>query len=76
MQIEHHPPAARGVASLMYVGDDEAVENAVSEPTGLEIGIVALGLTTALLTRGTLRTAGAAAAAVVALRHLARGAAR
>lgn len=47
MHIVHHKPAARGVSQLMYVGDDQAVENAVTAPTpmfrlGVVVGLVLL----------------------------------
>lgn len=69
MQIEHHPPAARGVSSLMYVGD-AALETAIAAPTSLEMGIGVIGLAVALLTKGTPRAAGAITAAVVGLRYM------
>lgn len=44
MRITHHKPAARGVNQLMYVGDDQAVENAVSVLTPVKIAVlVAVG---------------------------------
>jgi hypothetical protein len=71
MQIEHHGPAARGVATLMYVGDDgAAIDSVPPAPSGMEMGIGALGLGLALLAKGTPRALGAAAAAVVGLRYL------
>lgn len=69
MQIEYHKPAARGVATLMYVGDDQAVARAVAAPTPLEAALGALGLAAAVFGRGTVRTLGAAAAVIVALRY-------
>jgi hypothetical protein len=69
MQIEYHKPAARGVATLMYVGDDQAVERAVAAPNSLETALGALGLAAALFGRGTLRTLGAAAAVIVGVRY-------
>ncbi len=81
MQIEHHPPAARGVSSLMYVGDDEAVENAIVgyctlEPSMMEIGVGVAGLALYVFGKGTARTIGGATAGWVALRQIARKFAR
>ncbi len=69
MQIEYHKPAARGVATLMYVGDDQAVERAVAAPTPLEMGLGVLGVALALLGRGTLRGLGVATALVVGVKY-------
>lgn len=41
MQISYKPPADRGVTQLMYVGDDDAVENAISAGTKQKIMFVA-----------------------------------
>lgn len=40
MQIVHHKPAARGVTQLMYVGDDQAVEQATGVSLGVKVGVV------------------------------------
>lgn len=72
MQIEYHKPAARGVATLMYVGDDQAVERAVADPGPLETALGALGLAAALFGRGAVRALGAATAVVVGVRYASR----
>lgn len=41
MQIINHKPAARGVNQLMYVGDDQAVEQTSSLSTPVKIALVA-----------------------------------
>jgi hypothetical protein len=40
MRVVNHRPAARGVSQLMYVGDDHAVESAVSVSTPVKIAVV------------------------------------
>lgn len=43
MQIERHKAAARGVNQLMYVGDDQAPEQAAgSLPTVAKVALVAV----------------------------------
>jgi len=43
MRVTHHKPTVRGVDQLMYVGDDAAVENAVSSiPTPAKIALAVL----------------------------------
>ena len=69
MNIEYHRPAARGVATLMYVGDDQAVERSVSAPGSLEMGVAIAGAALALLGSGPVRTAGGVVALAVIIRH-------
>ena len=59
MQITYQPPADRGVTTLMYVGDDEAVEKAVAPPrlAGFELS-----------TRNLMLLAGIGAIAYIAMR--------
>jgi hypothetical protein len=40
MQVIQHKAAARGVSQLMYVGDDQAVEQATGVPTLVKVGVV------------------------------------
>lgn len=43
MQITHHKPVVRGVSQLMYVGDDQAVEQAIRPlPAALKVGLALL----------------------------------
>lgn len=45
MQLEiQRRPRSRGVSQLMYVGDDEAVENAVRVPPIAIAGLAALAI--------------------------------
>ena len=45
MKIVHAPPADRGVTQLVYVGDDDAVDKAVTGPSPLQLlELAALGL--------------------------------
>lgn len=69
MKIEHHKPAARGVATLMYVGDDDAVDKAVGRLSRAEIGIGVVGIAAALMGDGVMRGAGAVAALWVGARY-------
>lgn len=44
MAVTHHKPTVRGVSQLMYVGDDQAVENAITLPVPVKIAIgIAIG---------------------------------
>lgn len=44
MKIERHKPAARGVNQLMYVGDDQAPEQATGSLPGVaKIALVVVG---------------------------------
>lgn len=40
MQISVHPPTDKGVTTLMYLSDDDAVEKAVSQPSPLKAAAV------------------------------------
>ena len=69
MQIVRHRPAARGVTELMYVGDDQAVENAVAgRPTTDEFLAGLASALIALKSKGLLQVAGASIASVIAYR--------
>lgn len=54
MQIEQAAPMARGVDTLMYVGDSDAVEKATT-PSSTEMGLGALAALVALKTKGITR---------------------
>jgi hypothetical protein len=41
MHLVRHPPAARGVSQLMYVGDDQAVERATGVSLPIKLAIAA-----------------------------------
>ena len=67
MKVINHGPAQRGVTSLMYVGDDDAVEKAVApSPAAQLAGIVAAVV--ALQSHGVTRLAAAAVAGVIGYR--------
>jgi hypothetical protein len=40
MQVIQHKPVARGVTQLMYVGDDQAVEQATGVSLPVKVGVV------------------------------------
>lgn len=55
LEIDRSPPRARGVSHLMYVGDDEAVEQATASPSPKEIGAGVIAAVVALQSRGITR---------------------
>ncbi len=57
MQISYNPPRDRGVTSLMYVGDDEAVDKAVGGPTDSHILFGGIAAIVALQSKGITRLA-------------------
>jgi hypothetical protein len=63
-------PMARGVTHLMYVGDDDAVDNAlaVPKPSPRELAVGAIAAVVALQSRGITRLAAAGIAAWVGYR--------
>jgi hypothetical protein len=71
MKIEYHPPAARGVATLMYVGDD-AINGGLAGLTPGELGAGLVGIALAAFGTGLLRWVGAYVAVDIALRSASR----
>lgn len=57
MNIHYTQPVERGVTTLMYVGDDDAVDKAVQAPTAKELGIGAIAALVALQSKGITRLA-------------------
>jgi hypothetical protein len=43
MQITYRPPADRGVTQLVYVGDDDAVDNATKTPSSRQLMVLVAG---------------------------------
>jgi hypothetical protein len=43
MQISVHPPTDKGVTTLMYLSDDDAVEKATASPSPLKAAAVMAG---------------------------------
>lgn len=70
MQITYTQPAERGVTTLMYVGDDQAVEKATAAPSSTELLVGALAAHLALSARGVARLATGGYAAYIAYRLL------
>jgi hypothetical protein len=68
MQVSYKPPSDRGVTQLMYVGDDEAVENAVATPSSKELLVGAIAVIVALQSRGVTRLAAGGVAGYVGYR--------
>lgn len=68
MQITYVPPAERGVTTLMYVGDDQAVEKATAAPSSTELLVGALAAHLAVSARGVARLATGGYAAYIAYR--------
>lgn len=65
--IVENRPWTRGVTQLMYVGDDDAVENAVKPTTG-ELAIGAVAAVVALQSRGATRLVAAGIATLIGWR--------
>ena len=65
--IVENRPWTRGVTQLMYVGDDEAVENAV-KPSGRELAVGAVAAVVALQSRGVTRLVAAGIATLIGYR--------
>lgn len=63
-----HQPMARGVTSLMYVGDDAAVTPAKPAVTSKELAVGVLAAYVALSSHGLVRLASAGIAATVGYR--------
>jgi hypothetical protein len=53
MRIVRHRPITRGVTELMYVGDDQAVENATKTVSPIMVGAGLLGLYFALTAKSS-----------------------
>jgi|GEM_PF-5521589 len=70
MKITYTQPAERGVTTLMYVGDDQAVEKATAAPSSTELLVGALAAHLALSARGVARLATGGYAAYIAYRLL------
>jgi hypothetical protein len=68
MQIVQHRPADRGVTTLMYVGDDAAVEQAVQAPSAKEMGVGALAVLIAWQSKGITRLAAMGVASFIGYR--------
>lgn len=68
MQITHKPPADRGVTTLMYVGDDDAVEKATAAPSSKEMLVGAVAVIVALQSKGITRLAAAGVAGYIGYR--------
>lgn len=63
-------PADRGVTTLTYVGDDDAVDKAVAAPSPKELGVGAIAAIVALQSRGLTRLAAAGIAGWIGYRAL------
>jgi hypothetical protein len=68
MNISYKQPADRGVTTLMYVGDDDAVEKAVKASGLPEASFGILAALIALQTKGLTRLAAAGVAAFIGYR--------
>lgn len=68
MEIRFNAPADRGVTTLMYVGDDDAIEKATQSPSAKEIGIGLLAAIVALQSCGVTRLAAGSVAGYVGYR--------
>ncbi|HMA25319.1 MAG TPA: hypothetical protein VKP00_15020 [Gemmatimonadaceae bacterium] len=67
MQVTYKPPTERGVTTLMYVGDDDAVEKAIT-PSSKELLVGALAVIVALQSKGITRLAATGVAGYVGYR--------
>lgn len=67
MLLSFNPPADRGVTTLMYVGDDDAVEKAIT-PSSKELLVGALAVIVALQSKGVTRLAATGVAGYVGYR--------
>ena len=68
MQVTYKPPAERGVTTLMYVGDDDAVERATAAPSSKELLVGAIAAIVALQSKGITRLAATGVAGYVGYR--------
>jgi hypothetical protein len=68
MIIDRRPPEDRGVTTLMYVGDDNAVDKATATPDSQELAIGAIAALVALQSKGLTRLAAAGVASYVGYR--------
>ncbi len=68
MQITYAPPGERGVTTLMYVGDDDAVEKATTTPSQKELAVGAIAVIVALQSKGITRLAAAGIASYIGYR--------
>lgn len=68
MQILYKPPADRGVTTLMYVGDDDAIEKATAAPSSKELLVGAIAAIIALQSKGITRLAATGVAGYIGYR--------
>lgn len=68
MQITYNRPAERGVTTLMYVGDDEAVEKATATPSSKEMLVGIAAVIVALQSKGVTRLAATGVASYIGYR--------
>lgn len=68
MQIAYKPPADRGVTTLVYVGDDDAVERATAGPSSKELIVGAIAAIVALQSKGITRLAATGVAGYIGYR--------
>lgn len=72
MKVHYTKPVERGVTTLAYIGDDDAVEKAISAPSSKELGIGAVAAIVALQSKGVTRLAATSIAAFIGYRYLKR----
>lgn len=70
MNVSYKPPIDRGVTQLMYVGDDDAVDNAVAAPSSKELLVGAIAAIVALQSKGITRLAATGIAGYVGYRAI------
>jgi hypothetical protein len=68
MEVRYTSPADRGVTTLMYVGDDDAVDKAVTAPSAKELLVGAIAAIVALQSRGVTRLAAGGVAGYIGYR--------
>ena len=68
MHISYRQPADRGVTTLMYVGDDDAVDKALTSPTKQQLIVGAIAALVAIKGSGIIRIAGGCVAGYVGYR--------
>lgn len=69
MQITYAKPADRGVTTLMYVGDDDAVDKAIAPLSSSDMLLAAAALIVAMQSRGVTRMAAATVAGWVGVKY-------
>lgn len=70
MKIRYMQPVDHGVTTLIYVGDDNAVERAVASPTPAQLGIGVVAALVALQSQGVTRLVAMGVAGVIGYRAL------